>query len=132
MFSTIKAIAESKRDGDPMVIADGGIGNNGDIAKALVAGADMVMAGSIFASCTYSPAPWATETPNKKIYFGSASSMNGNKRNIEGRTLVMDCNGMSYQEKMLEIEQDLASSVSYAGGSNLNAFKEVDYALIHE
>lgn len=130
MFSTIKAIVETRMYGDPMVIADGGIGNNGDIAKALVAGADMVMAGSIFASCSDSPAPWATETPNKKIYFGSASSMNGNKKNIEGRTLVMDCNGMSYQEKLKEIGQDLASAVSYAGGSDLKAFKEVDYAII--
>lgn len=130
MFSTIKAIAESKREGDPMVIADGGIGNNGDIAKALVAGADMVMAGSIFASCADSPAPWVTQTPNKKIYYGSASSMNGNKKNIEGRTLVIDCNGMSYQEKMEELGQDLASAVSYAGGNNLNAFKEVDYAIM--
>lgn len=130
MFSTIKAIAETRREGDPMVIADGGIGNNGDIAKALVAGADMVMAGSIFASCSDSPAPWATQTPNKKIYYGSASSMNGNKKNIEGRTLVIDCNGMSYQEKMEELGQDLASAVSYAGGNNLNAFKEVDYAIM--
>ena len=56
--------------------------------------------------------------------------MNGNKKNIEGRTLVMDCNGMSYQEKLKEIEQDLASAVSYAGGSDLKAFKEVDYAIM--
>lgn len=130
MFSTIKAIAETRMYGDPMVIADGGISNNGDIAKALVAGADMVMAGSIFASCSDSPAPWATEIPNKKIYFGSASSMNGNNKNIEGRTLVMDCNGMSYQEKLKEIGQDLASAVSYAGGSDLRAFRDVEYAIM--
>lgn len=37
------------------IIADGGVRENGDIAKALVAGADMVMAGSMFAACIDAP-----------------------------------------------------------------------------
>jgi GMP reductase len=56
--------------------------------------------------------------------------MNGNKKNIEGRTLSMPMNGMTYEQKLKEVHQDLASAVSYAGGDNLEAFKEVEYRLI--
>lgn len=144
MFSTVKEIAEVKEshsmagNGEgstppyvaPLIIADGGISCNGDIAKALVAGADMVMAGSMFAWCIDSPAMVDPTDPTKKLYFGSASAMNGNKKNIEGRTLSMPMNGMTYEQKMNEVRQDLASAVSYAGGNNLEAFTEVEYALI--
>ena len=114
----------------PAIIADGGISCNGDIAKALVAGADMVMAGSMFARCIDSPAMVDPTDPTKKLYFGSASSMNGNKKNIEGRTLSMPMNGMTYEQKLKEVHQDLTSAISYAGGNNLEAFKEVEYKLI--
>jgi GMP reductase len=144
MFSTVKDIAAIKNHhsvawtgvGDPpnlvapLVIADGGISCNGDIAKALVAGADMVMAGSMFARCIDSPAMVDPTDPTRKMYFGSASAMNGNKKNIEGRTLSMPMNGMTYEQKMNEVRQDLASAISYAGGDNLDAFKEVRWALL--
>lgn len=141
MFSTVKAINDDRRELDlsnydiipnpaPLIIADGGISSNGDIAKALVAGADFVMAGSMFARCIDSPAMVDPTDPTKKLYFGSASAMNGNKKNIEGRTLSMPMNGMTYEQKMNEVRQDLASAVSYAGGNDLDAFKEVEYALI--
>ena len=141
MFSTVQAIADERRElgiGDydilpqplPFIIADGGITCNGDIAKAMVAGADMVMAGSMFARCIDSPAMVDPTDPTKKLYFGSASLMNGNKKNIEGRTISMPMNGMTYEQKMNEIHQDLTSAISYAGGNSLDAFRDVDYNLI--
>lgn len=132
MFSTVRDINDCRTDctAVPLVIADGGISCNGDIAKALVAGADMVMAGSMFARCIDSPAVVDPTDPTRKMYFGSASAMNGNKKNIEGRTLSMPMNGMTYEQKLNEVRQDLASAVSYAGGDNLDAFKEVRWALI--
>lgn len=138
MFSTVQEIANTKDEmsefdiikNKPLIIADGGISCNGDIVKALVAGADMVMAGSMFARCIDSPAMVDPTDPTKKLYFGSASSMNGNKKNIEGRTLSMPMNGMTYEQKMNEVRQDLTSAISYAGGNNLEAFKEVEYRLI--
>ncbi len=141
MFSTVHDIAAERAelgiaDYDlhpgplPMIIADGGISCNGDIAKALVAGADMVMAGSMFARCIDSPAVVDPTDPTKKLYFGSASLMNGNKKNIEGKTLSMPMNGMTYEQKLKEVHQDLASAISYAGGEDLNAFTQVSYQLI--
>jgi GMP reductase len=134
MFSTVRDIAQIREElmeqVTPAIIADGGISCNGDIAKALVAGADIVMAGSMFARCIDSPAMVDPTDPTKKLYFGSASLMNGNKKNIEGRTISMPMNGMTYEQKYNEIYQDLTSAVSYAGGNNLDAFKEVEYRLI--
>jgi len=56
--------------------------------------------------------------------------MNGNKKNIEGRTISMPMNGMTYEQLLLEVRQDLTSAISYAGGSDLTAFNNVDYQLI--
>lgn len=134
MFSTVNDIVDELNKLNvkvrPRVIADGGISCNGDIAKALVAGADMVMAGSMFARCIDSPAMVDPTDPTRKMYFGSASAMNGNKKNIEGQTLSMPMNGMTYEQKMNEIKQDLTSAISYAGGNDLEAFKDVEYCLI--
>jgi GMP reductase len=125
-----KSVSKLKDKPAPFIIADGGISCNGDIAKALVAGADMVMAGSVFARCIDSPAMVDPTDPTKKLYFGSASSMNGNKKNIEGITLSMPMNGMTYEQKLKEIYQDLTSAISYAGGTDLTSFQTVDYRLI--
>ena len=132
MFSCVKLCSNLKGrdwDGDPNdsipIIADGGVKHNGDIAKALVAGATMVMAGGMFASCTDSPA--ASSSVNNvlhKAYFGSASAENkGHGKNIEGKLINIPCNNMTLGEKMNEITEDLQSSISYAGGTNLDAFK---------
>lgn len=44
-----------KSDRDVLLIADGGIRNSGDVVKALAAGADMVMLGSVLAGHAESP-----------------------------------------------------------------------------
>ncbi|MCH8531899.1 MAG: IMP dehydrogenase [Saccharospirillum sp.] len=53
--SAVANVAEALRDKDIPVIADGGIRFSGDIAKAIVAGASVVMAGSMFAGTDESP-----------------------------------------------------------------------------
>ena len=112
------------------VIADGGVKCNGDIAKALVAGASMVMAGGAFACCSDSPAH-AIEIDGAihKAYFGSASFENKKtKTHIEGILKNVPTCGMTLKSKLIEMKEDLQSSISYAGGKDLTCFKKsVEY-----
>ena len=116
------------------IIADGGVKCNGDIAKALVAGASMVMAGGMFASCIDSPAaPSIFNGVEHKAYFGSASSENkGHNKHIEGKLININASNMNYENKLMEIQQDLQSSISYAGGTDLSCLtpRSVSYELV--
>jgi len=121
MFS---CVLECAKDRGIPIIADGGVRCNGDIAKALVAGASMVMCGSIFAACSDSPAPLVKDASGRKFkqYFGSASVHNKiEKKNIEGTMKLMETDTFTYLEKLEEIKQDLQSAISYSGGCNLGA-----------
>ncbi|WP_067072736.1 IMP dehydrogenase [Methanoculleus horonobensis] len=53
--SAIANVAEVAHDADVPVVADGGIRYSGDIAKAIAAGADCIMAGSLFAGTDEAP-----------------------------------------------------------------------------
>lgn len=122
-------VSECANDAKIPIIADGGVTCNGDIAKALQAGASMVMAGGLFASCTDSPAA-SIEIDGvlHKAYFGSASFENKlTHKHIEGKLKNITSNGMTYMDKLLEIQEDLQSSISYAGGVDLDALCGVDY-----
>ena len=136
MFTCIRSCGECYASRDDFdadrkipIIADGGITCNGDIAKALVAGGDMVMAGGLFAACSDSPAIQSTvnNIPHK-AYFGSASLENkGHSNHIEGKLTNILSNNMTYESKLHEITQDLQSAISYGGGQNLSCLKEVKH-----
>jgi len=53
--TAVMDVAEEAAKTDTPIIADGGIQYSGDVAKALVAGADSVMVGSLFAGTQESP-----------------------------------------------------------------------------
>jgi GMP reductase len=104
------------------VIADGGILEHGDIAKAIACGATMAMAGKLFAGFDES-AGEVTDTNGKlvKEYYGSASQYNkGEYKNVEGKKILVDYKG-SMQKLLIELKEDLQSSISYAGGRDLSA-----------
>ncbi len=54
-FTAIRDVAQAARKKDVPVIADGGIKFSGDLAKAIAAGADCAMLGSLFAGTDESP-----------------------------------------------------------------------------
>lgn len=113
------------------IIADGGIRTHGDIAKSIRFGASMVMIGSLFAGHEESPGQ-TIEVEGKlyKEYFGSASEyQKGEKRNVEGKKMHVEYRG-SLQDTLTEMEQDLQSSISYAGGNQLMAIRNVDYVIV--
>ncbi len=121
----------SENSGIP-IIGDGGIRENGDITKALVAGATMVMVGGMFASLSDSPSDIIeTSSGMKKIYYGSASEFTkGHRRNIEGKRIEIEYNPMTYLEKYEEIKEDLQSAISYGGGIDLSCFNSVEYGYL--
>jgi len=130
MFSCVSEIDTYRTENDLHIpiIADGGIEHNGDIAKALVAGADYVMCGKLFSECIDSPAPLIN---GQKHYFGSASEHNkGHSKNIEGKLLQLNQNGMTFEDKLQEIKQDLQSALSYSGCKDLSQMWVVEWILI--
>ncbi|KRO16782.1 guanosine 5-monophosphate oxidoreductase [Lacticaseibacillus saniviri JCM 17471 = DSM 24301] len=113
------------------IITDGGIRTHGDIAKSIRFGATMCMIGSLFAG--------HEETPGKKVdvdgvryqeYFGSASEyQKGAHRNVEGKKMLMPVKG-HIEDTLVEMQEDLQSAISYAGGKDLGALTKVDYVIV--
>ncbi|WP_066048891.1 GMP reductase [Robertmurraya korlensis] len=113
------------------IIADGGIRTHGDIAKSVRFGASMVMIGSLFAGHEESPGE-TVERDGKtcKEYFGSASEFQkGERKNVEGKKMYVEYKG-ALKDTLIEMEQDLQSSISYAGGNKLAAIRTVDYVIV--
>ncbi|PQD96654.1 GMP reductase [Pradoshia eiseniae] len=113
------------------IIADGGIRTHGDIAKSIRFGATMVMIGSLFAGHEESPGEsYEKDGKRYKEYFGSASEyQKGEKRNVEGKKMYVEHKG-PLMDTLIEMEQDLQSSISYAGGKTLEAIRKVDYVVV--
>lgn len=113
------------------IIADGGIRTNGDIAKSIRFGASMVMIGSLFAGHEESPGETiVVDGQTMKEYFGSASEyQKGERKNVEGKKMLVPYKG-HIKDTLIEMEQDLQSSISYAGGKDLNAIRKVDYVVV--
>jgi len=130
MFSLVSDIRAFIGDHIP-IIADGQVREIGDICKALVAGADMVMIGSEFARRKDSPAEliWSEDGP-KKIFYGSASTDNGNEEFIEGGTIYLDSLEEYYLDYYRKIDEGLKSCASYAGVKDIKNLKKMEWAQI--
>jgi len=113
------------------IIADGGVRNDGDIAKSIRFGADMVMIGSLLAGHKESPGKIIEKDGQKyKAYFGSASQyQKGEYKNVEGKRMLVPYKG-EIMDTLTEMQQDLQSSISYAGGKDLKSLRKVDYVIV--
>ncbi|MET3382698.1 MULTISPECIES: GMP reductase [Variovorax] len=113
------------------IIADGGIRDHGDIAKSVRFGASMVMIGSLFAGHEESPGKTVeVDGVLFKEYYGSASDFNkGEYKHVEGKRILEPIKG-KLAETLVEMEQDVQSSISYAGGRALMDIRKVNYVTL--
>lgn len=126
---TLESILEFTRHDDinPIIIADGGIKNSGDIAKALAAGADAVMIGGLLAGTDETPG--RIESDGTKKYRGSASNESymvqgkvDNHRTPEGESTWVPYKG-STESVIQGLKAGLQSAMSYVGVRTIEDFK---------
>ena len=113
------------------IIADGGIREHGDIAKSIRFGATMVMIGSLLAGLEESPGK-TVEVDGKlfKEYYGSASDFNkGEYKHVEGKRILEPVKG-TLEDTLREMEEDIQSAISYAGGKKLMDIRKVNYVTL--
>ena len=110
------------------IIADGQVREVGDICKALVAGATMVMVGSEFAKCADSP---AETIDNCKVFFGSASSFNkGSDSYVEGQKVLLEQRQETYIKYLKRINEGVQSCMSYAGVDSLEGLRYMRFGYL--
>lgn len=119
------------------IIADGGIKYSGDMTKAIAAGANVCMMGSMFAGCDESPGTFELYQGRKyKVYrgMGSLAAMeNGSKdryfqenarklvpEGVEGRVAYKG----SVEDTVFQLIGGLRSGMGYCGAVNIETLKE--------
>ncbi len=112
----------SKTDRDAALIADGGIRTSGDIVKAIAAGADFVMLGSLLAGTDESPGKVFRDRHTgamRKVYRGMASKeaqidWRGHTASVEGVTSSVPVKG-PVKAILRDLERGIRSGFSYSG-----------------
>ena len=127
---------EAKKTGTP-IIADGGIKYSGDMTKAIAAGANVCMMGSIFAGCDESPGDFELFQGRKyKVYrgMGSIAAMeNGSKdryfqtdakklvpEGVEGRVAYKGL----VEDTVFQLIGGIRSGMGYCGAKDIETLKE--------
>ena len=127
---------EAKKTGTP-IIADGGIKYSGDMTKAIAAGANVCMMGSIFAGCDESPGEFELFQGRKyKVYrgMGSIAAMeNGSKdhyfqtdakklvpEGVEGRVAYKGL----VEDTVFQLIGGIRSGMGYCGAKDIETLKE--------
>ena len=128
--------AVAKEYGIP-IIADGGIKYSGDMTKAIAAGGNVCMMGSIFAGCDESPGTFELYQGRKyKVYrgMGSIAAMeNGSKdryfqenakklvpEGVEGRVAYKG----TVEDTVFQLMGGLRSGMGYCGTASIEELKE--------
>ncbi|MCC8102295.1 MAG: IMP dehydrogenase [Clostridiales bacterium] len=128
--------AVAKEYGIP-IIADGGIKYSGDMTKAIAAGANVCMMGSLFAGCDESPGTFELYQGRKyKVYrgMGSIAAMeNGSKdryfqsnakklvpEGVEGRVAYKG----SVEDTVFQLVGGIRSGMGYCGTRTIEELKE--------
>lgn len=126
-FQSILDCARSEHD--VKIIADGGIKTTGDMVKAIAAGADFVMIGSMLAGTSETPGQVFKSAEGKqyKVYRGMASSEAQNKWRGKSSTPEGVSTTVPYKGKvshiLRDIEGGIKSGFSYSGSRSLKEFQ---------
>jgi IMP dehydrogenase len=105
------------------VITDGGMRKGGQMAKALAAGADAVMVGSIFAGCPETPAApyhWGMATPDPNLPRGTRVRV---EKNIPLKQLLFGPTSVTTGEENLV--GCLRSSMGLCGAANISEMQGI-------
>jgi GMP reductase len=129
----IEECAKARVKPTTKIIADGGISHPGDIAKALVLGADMVMVGGMLSGLLDSPGSIVTMDDKKfKQFWGSASSNTTGKTNrIEGTKYLIPLKDRTIIQEYTYLKECLQSAISYGGGNTIEALNTVKWFIKH-
>jgi IMP dehydrogenase len=126
---TFQSVLDCSREDGAAIVADGGIKTAGDIVKALAAGADMVMLGSLLAGTDESPGDVFASADGRKykVYRGMASveaqvDWRGHARSLEGITTTIPYKG-SVKNILKNLEQNIKSGLSYTGARTISEFQ---------
>ncbi|MEG1622830.1 MAG: IMP dehydrogenase [Alistipes sp.] len=145
-LSAIYAAAKEATGSGVAVIADGGLRYSGDIVKALAAGGDCVMIGSMFAGVEESPGETIIYNGRKfKTYrgMGSIEAMNNGSRdryfqceehNIsklvpEGIVARVPFKG-NLEETVYQLVGGLRSGMGYCGAKDIDTLKKAQFIRI--
>jgi len=123
---TLQSVIDcGQTDRDAILIADGGIKNSGDIVKALAAGADAVMLGSLLAGTEETPSETFRDRDGRcfKAYRGMASAeaqkaWRGKASSLEGVSTTIPCKG-SVKNVVEELLTGVRSGLSYSGARDI-------------
>lgn len=128
---TLQSVIDcAQSDRDAVLIADGGIKNSGDMVKALAAGADFVMCGSLLAGTKETPGIVLRSddgSPPRKIYRGMASreaqkAWRGKVGSVEGVSTTVPIKGCA-KDVLHDLEWGIRSGLSYTGSTNLTELR---------
>jgi IMP dehydrogenase len=106
------------------VITDGGMRRGGQMAKALAAGADAIMVGSVFAGCPETPAApyhWGMATPDPNLPRGTRVRI-GKSISLK-QLLVGPTSATTGEENLVGC---LRSSMGLCGAANIKEFHSID------
>ena len=128
---TLQSILDcAKSDRDAVLVADGGIKTSGDVAKAVAAGADLVMLGSMLSGTEETPVEkvWSPEKGTWVYpYRGMASveaqiDWRGHTASVEGVASSVAEKG-KVKDILQDIMRGLRSGMSYSGAKNIVEFQ---------
>ena len=129
LASVIDCVRAKEKFPDLKIIADGGIKTSGDMVKALAAGADFVMVGSLLAGTAEAPGEIVYKDGEKyKSYRGMASKdaqmdWRGKTSSLEGVATVIPYKGQVFPV-LSGLENGIRSGLSYSGARNLQELRE--------